>query len=330
MPFATDSSCQSSWADTGVDTSTHGVRRPCSERLVLRGQRRAARHERRCRASASSTPSWRDRELRGPRRATVRRPGRLHARRFACDPGLHLAGHHPISAPRNSASPTVGGTVAVGQTITCDAGSWDNGPALDYQFVRGLDGRTTAALTNLGAQQSYVVTSADVGSQLACFVKAHNGGGLAYSQSAWTAAVPAAGADARAAHEPVAVADPAGHRGAGRADHEDDVHGHALHAQRHGHGHRVLGRDQDGAVDGALDLPQPLQAQGQPQDGRLHEAPHEQAERRGAHRHAVQGRGLQAALRHPALHLVAIDKAGHRQALPTTKTVTTKKPKKHR
>ena len=26
--------------------------------------------------------------------------------------------------------------------------------------------------------------------------------------------------------------------------------------------------------------------------------------------------------------LVAIDKAGHRQALPTTKTVTTKKPKK--
>jgi hypothetical protein len=27
---------------------------------------------------------------------------------------------------------------------------------------------------------------------------------------------------------------------------------------------------------------------------------------------------------------VAIDKAGHRQALPTTKTVTTKKPKKRR
>ena len=34
--------------------------------------------------------------------------------------------------------------------------------------------------------------------------------------------------------------------------------------------------------------------------------------------------------RHPALHAVAIDKAGHRQALPTTKTVKTKKPKKHR
>jgi hypothetical protein len=30
-----------------------------------------------------------------------------------------------------------------------------------------------------------------VGSQLACIVKAHNGGGLAFSQSAWTAAVPA-------------------------------------------------------------------------------------------------------------------------------------------
>ena len=64
--------------------------------------------------------------------------------------------------------------------------------ALEYQFLRGIDGRTTAADTNLGPQQSYVVTSDDVGSQLACFVKAHNGGGLAYSQSTWSATVPAA------------------------------------------------------------------------------------------------------------------------------------------
>ena len=63
--------------------------------------------------------------------------------------------------------------------------------SLDYQFLRGIDGRTTAAVTNLGAQQSYVVTGDDVGSQVACFVKAHNGGGMAYSQSAWSATVPA-------------------------------------------------------------------------------------------------------------------------------------------
>jgi secreted trypsin-like serine protease len=99
---------------------------------------------------------------------------------------------NPVSAPRNASPPTIDGTIAVGQTITCGAGSWDNSPALEYQFLRGIDGRTTAADTNLGAQQSYIVTSDDVGSQLACFVKAHNGGGLAYSQSAWSSTVPAA------------------------------------------------------------------------------------------------------------------------------------------
>ena len=48
----------------------------------------------------------------------------------------------------------MGGTVAVGQTITCGPGSWDGAPRFSYQFVRGLDGRTTAAVTNLGAQRA--------------------------------------------------------------------------------------------------------------------------------------------------------------------------------
>lgn len=84
----------------------------------------------------------------------------------------------------------MGGVIEAGQTITCEPGSWDGNPTLEYQFVRGLDGRTTFALTNLGAQRSYVVNSADVGSQLSCIVKGHNGGGLAFRQSAWTATVP--------------------------------------------------------------------------------------------------------------------------------------------
>ena len=96
----------------------------------------------------------------------------------------------PVSAPRNTSPPVVGGVIGVGETVTCEPGSWDGAPTLDYQFVRGLDGRTTAALTNLSAQRSYVVTSADVGSQLGCVVKGHNGGGLAFRQSAWTTPVP--------------------------------------------------------------------------------------------------------------------------------------------
>jgi trypsin len=97
---------------------------------------------------------------------------------------------NPVSAPRNTSPPVVGGVVAAGQTITCEPGSWDGDPTLDYQFVRGLDQRTTSALTNLGAQRSYEVRSADVGYQLGCVVKGHNAGGLAFRQSAWTATVP--------------------------------------------------------------------------------------------------------------------------------------------
>ena len=72
----------------------------------------------------------------------------------------------------------------------------------------------------------------------------------------------AAAAAAGAAAQRPYVAGPAGHRRACRAHDEDDVHGHALHAQRVGHRRRLLGRDQDRSVLGALDLPQPLQEQG--------------------------------------------------------------------
>jgi secreted trypsin-like serine protease len=118
-------------------------------------------------------------------------PPGVYTRVASSDISSYLTQVNPISAPRNTSPPAVGGAIAVGQTITCDAGGWDGDPTLEYQFARGLDQRTTAALTNLGSQTSYVVSSADVGSQLACIVKAHNGGGLAFSQSAWTAAVPA-------------------------------------------------------------------------------------------------------------------------------------------
>ena len=245
---------------------------------------------------------------------------------------LPLAGQPGQRAAQHVSAPIVDGTAAVGQTITCAPGGWDGAPAFDYQFVRGLDDRTTFALTNLGAQSSYVVSSADVGSQLGCVVKAHNGGGLAFKQSAWTSTVPAPPVPvppSQSTNQPSQnqqdIAAPVARITATR------LHGNALHAHRGGHRRGLLRRDQDRAGHGALELPQPVQAQGHAQDRRLHQAPHDQAERRGADRHALQGRGLQAALRHAALHrCVAVDKAGHRQALPTTKTVKTKKPRKHR
>jgi secreted trypsin-like serine protease len=189
MPLATDDVCGQSWAAEGADTSIMA-----------------------CAGQPGVDSCFGDSG--GPLAVQIN-PG-LGAPRFpalvgivsygdlACDgspPGVYtrvassaiqsyISEADPISAPRNTSPPVVGGVIEAGQTITCEPGSWDGDPTLEYQFVRGLDQRTTAALTNLGAQRSYVVSSADVGSQLSCVVKGHNGGGLAFRQSAWTATVP--------------------------------------------------------------------------------------------------------------------------------------------
>jgi trypsin len=189
IPFATDGDCASSWAQEGADTSV----------MVCAG----APGKDSCFGDSGGplvTPVDISAGVTVPELAGIVSYGDP-----ACDgspPGVYtrvassaihryISEPQPVASPRNTAAPAVAGTVAVGETITCGAGSWDNSPTLEYQFLRGLDGRTTAATTNLGPQQSYVVTSGDVGSQLGCFVKARNGGGMAYSQSAWSATVPA-------------------------------------------------------------------------------------------------------------------------------------------
>ena len=235
----------------------------------------------------------------------------------------------PVSTPRNVSLPTVDGTAEVGQTITCGGGSWDNGPALDYQFVRGLDGRTTAALTNLGAQQSYVVTSADVGSQLACFVKAHNGGGFAYSQSAWTAAVPG---------PPAQTPVPPTNQSPSQTQQDSAapvarITKTTCTATRCTLSVTVT----DVGFSAGIKTVQTT----------VRSTYRSRCKRKGSHKTvactkhrtskpsvaaltATQFKVVASQLPYGTQRfvLVAIDKAGHRQSLPTTKTVTTKKPKK--
>jgi secreted trypsin-like serine protease len=190
LPLATDADCQASWAAEGADTSI----------MVCAGEPSKDS----CFGDSGGPLVVRvDRGLGIPPIPAL--VGIVSYGDLACDgspPGVYtrvassaiqsyLTQGNPVSAPRNTSPPVVGGAIEAGQTITCEAGSWDGDPTLEYQFARGLDGRTTAALTNLGAQRSYVVSSAELGSQLGCIVKAHNGGGLAFKQSAWTATVPA-------------------------------------------------------------------------------------------------------------------------------------------
>ncbi len=73
-------------------------------------------------------------------------------------------------------TPQVTGTMQVGQTVTCNPGSWTNNPAFAFEWLR--DGQPIAT----GA--TYVLTSADATRQIACRVTGTNGGGSATATSA--------------------------------------------------------------------------------------------------------------------------------------------------
>jgi hypothetical protein len=93
-------------------------------------------------------------------------------RAFVTDPA-------PVPVPRNSSRPTITGTALVGQTLTCDKGTWTGADAYDYQFGNG-------------SQTNYTVTAADVGRQIVCYVRGRNAGGYAVVQSVATQVVQAA------------------------------------------------------------------------------------------------------------------------------------------
>ena len=79
--------------------------------------------------------------------------------------------------PRPSpGTPQVTGTVQVGQTVTCNPGTWTNNPAFTFEWLR--DGQPIAT------GSTYVLTGADATRQIACRVTGTNGGGSATATSA--------------------------------------------------------------------------------------------------------------------------------------------------
>jgi len=80
-------------------------------------------------------------------------------------------------APANTAPPVIGGTPAVGQTLTCSTGSWTGAPT-SYEYVWRRNGATIAT------GSTYVVVAADSGAALVCTVVATNGSGSGAASSA--------------------------------------------------------------------------------------------------------------------------------------------------
>jgi hypothetical protein len=88
--------------------------------------------------------------------------------------------------PANTAAPTIGGTAAVGQTLTASAGTWKNGvTSYTYQWFRcsntGTNCMTVASATSPSTTMRHTILSGDLGHTFFVKVKATN----AYGSSPW-------------------------------------------------------------------------------------------------------------------------------------------------
>ncbi|MGZ6644668.1 MAG: S1 family serine peptidase [Solirubrobacteraceae bacterium] len=248
---------------------------------------------------------------------------------FDADISNYLGEEHPMSAPRTVSSPSVVGTVAVGSTVTCDPGTWEGSPSFSYQFIIPTASGDVAR-TAQGAQNSYTIQAADAGSALECNVKGRNAGGLAFADSAAvTVPVP---------EQQSPVQPPSGGTSQVLQDTAAPVARITKTACTATRCTLSVSVTDTGFSAGIKTVQSSVRS-----------TYRSRCKRKGSHKTVActkhrtitpsvaaltSTRYKVVASKLPygtqRFTIVAIDKAGHRQALPTTKTVTTKKPKKHR
>jgi hypothetical protein len=94
-------------------------------------------------------------------------------------------------APTDTTAPTITGTTNVGDTVSCNPGTWTGSPAFSYTWE--LDGTVIPGATT----STYTIPTTAAGGQLTCVVEATNTGGSATAPSA-PVSVPSVGAAAPA------------------------------------------------------------------------------------------------------------------------------------
>ncbi len=241
----------------------------------------------------------------------------------------YLSETNPMSAPRTVSSPSVVGTAAVGSTVTCDPGTWQGSPSFTYQFIVPTASGDVAR-TAQGAQNTYTIQAADAGSALECNVKGKNAGGLAFAESAAvTVPVPE--------QQQPPVQPPNGGTSQVLQDTAAPVARITKTTCTATRCTLSVSVTDSGFSAGIKTVQSSVRS-----------SYRSRCKRKGSHKTVActKQRTIKpsvAALTSTRYKivaselpygtqrftLVAIDKAGHRQALPTTKTVKTKKPKKH-
>jgi hypothetical protein len=84
----------------------------------------------------------------------------------------------PPLAPRGRGV-VIRGVTTAGHALTCEPGSWSNGPTFAYSFVNSANDQ----VLQMGASATYALTEADVGRRISCEVMASNAGGTGLARA---------------------------------------------------------------------------------------------------------------------------------------------------
>jgi secreted trypsin-like serine protease len=241
----------------------------------------------------------------------------------------YLAQLVPTPAPRTLSPPSVEGTVAVGSTVTCNPGTWDGSPAFSYQFVVPTAAGDVAR-TAQGAQSSYTIQPGDAGSALVCNVKGTNAGGLAYAESAAvTVPVPASPAPAPTPNNPPSQTQQDTAAPVARITKTTCTTTRCtLSVTVTDVGFSAGIKTVQSSVRSTYRTRCQRKGSSKTYACTKHRTIKPSVAALTATRFKVVASKLPYGTQR--FTLVAIDRAGHRQIMPTTKTVTTKKPKKRR
>jgi hypothetical protein len=239
---------------------------------------------------------------------------------------------NPPPAPALRSAPTLGGTAAIGQQLTCSPGDWSGSPSFSYDFVRSVDDVDVAVAAS-GATPDYTVTAQDAGMTLRCDVTASNSGGAAVAKTAATGVI-AAPVAATPTPAPTPTPSPS------QTQPSLDLYAPVARITKVSCTTTrctlsVTVRDA-GFSAGIKTVQASVRStyrssckrHGRKVSCTRHKTGKPRVKELSATRFQIVASKLPVGTQ--LFTLVAVDAAGHRQALPTRKTVTTKKPKKHR
>jgi large repetitive protein len=96
------------------------------------------------------------------------------------------------AVPRNTKAPTISGTLAVGQTLTANVGTWSSSLPITYSYQWASCDSGGGHCTNISdaTRSTFLVPAEVIGHRLVVYVSGNNQAGYTTAQSALTAVVP--------------------------------------------------------------------------------------------------------------------------------------------